>query len=111
MSVFDTALDTLFRDNSLAEDAVFTPAAGSAVDVRAVITRSQVDSFSLGRAGLRLSPSDQAVSIVADIRRSDVAVPKKGDSLTVGALTYPVREIPVLDAQSLTWRLTLGEPS
>jgi hypothetical protein len=110
-TVFDAAIDTLFADPNLATDATYTPAAGVGIAVRVILSRAPVDSFDVGRSGVRLAPPDQTRAFVADVRKSDVPQPRKGDSVVVAARVYPITAEPELGENLLTWHLTLGAPS
>ena len=83
MTIFDTAIDTLFDDDNLAVDATYTPAAGGPVSVR-VIIQEGVDLVSVGASDL----ADRRT--VIGIRKSDIAAPVKDDTLLVGVTTYTV---------------------
>jgi len=83
VTIFDTAIDTLFDDDNLAVDATYTPAAGGPVSVR-VIIQEGVDLVSVGASDL----ADRRT--VIGIRKSDIAAPVKDDTLLVGVTTYTV---------------------
>jgi hypothetical protein len=86
MTIFNTAIDTLFADENMAVDATYTPAAGGPVSVKAVLEHD-VDLMSIGDA----SVTDR--QIVIGIRKSEVAAPGRGDTVQIGASTYTVDSI------------------
>ena len=111
MSAFDAANDARFADPNLARDATYTPAAGAPIAVRVIKVTPQVSDRQFLQMGFQLSPASQAAAAHAVVRRSEVAEPAKGDTITIDGLTYPVRDIGDLDPLGLNWPLTLGKPS
>jgi len=83
MTIFDTASDTLFADGNLAVDAIYTPDGGAPVSVR-VIVEHDVELAAIGLSGV----SDRRTMI--GIRKSEIALPGRGDTILVGATTYVV---------------------
>lgn len=102
MTIFDTAIDTLFADDNLAVDAIYTPAAGGPVSVRAIktIEDDPTDVFS-GRQVVK--------KIKADIRVSEVTVVATGDSLLIGSTTYSITNPQIKDVDQLVWSMELIE--
>jgi len=83
MTVFDTALDTLFLDPNLGADATYTPSGGSPSAVR-VVVEHDVELVSVGVSDV----SDRRT--VIGVRKSDIASPGRGDTILVGSTTYTV---------------------
>lgn len=102
MSAFTAALDALFLDDNLADDGVYTPAAGGAVSVRVIQRRKQepTDVFSVGQVVNRLT---------ADIRVSDISSAADGDALDISSTTYTVRNPQRKDSAGLIWTVELQE--
>jgi hypothetical protein len=103
MTVFDTAIDTLFNDDNLAVDAIYTPDGGGApVSVRTIKTIEDdlTDVFS-GRQVVK--------KIKADIRVSEVATVAAGGELLIGSTTYKVTNPQIKDSDQLIWSMELLE--
>lgn len=83
MTIFDTAIDTLFNDDNMAVDAIYTPVAGGPVSVRVILTEG-VEIASAGFSDV----SDRRT--VVGIRNSEIDSPGRGDTILVGAITYTV---------------------
>jgi hypothetical protein len=86
MTVFDTAIDTIFTDENIAVDATYTPVDFFPVSVKAILEHD-VDLMSIGDA----SVTDR--QIVIGIRKSEVSAPGRGDTVQIGASTYTVDSI------------------
>jgi hypothetical protein len=86
LTIFDTAADTLFSDDNLAVDATYTPVVGSPVSVKAILEHD-VDLMSVGGSNV----TDR--QIVIGIRKSEVALPGRNDTVQIGASTYTVDSI------------------
>lgn len=109
MTIFAAMADTLFADPHLASDAIYTPPpapGGETVAVR-LMTRTPDANAGLGAAGFRFSVEEQGIALVADLRRSDVATPHKGGTLTIGERHYQIAAEPELDPAGLIWSLNL----
>ena len=98
MSAFQGMIDALFSDSALARDVLYTPVAGTARTIRAVI--KSPDRIIDVREMAIHTPT-----LVVDVRVSDVPDPGEGDTLTIGALTYAVQGEPVRDVENLVWTL------
>ncbi|MBI4184917.1 MAG: hypothetical protein HY521_13080 [Proteobacteria bacterium] len=105
---FARMIDACFA--RLGSAATYTPAGGAGVAVTAIARRPDRLEAPLGTPGFRLGPAAQAAALVADVRRSEVAAPARGDTLALGGLAYPVIEAEI-DSLGLVWRLVLGPPS
>lgn len=99
MSAFAAAVDVLFADINLAVEATFVPESGMPIAVRAIVRRpDRVVMF--GDARLT---SD---STMFDLRISEVADPRPGDSLDVAGVSYILFGEPVRDAERLVWTVS-----
>ena len=98
MSAFQEMIDALFSNSSLARDVLYTPVAGTARTLRAVI--KSPDRIVDVREMAIHTPT-----LVVDVRVSDVLDPNEGDTLSIGALTYVVQGEPVRDTENLIWTL------
>jgi hypothetical protein len=95
MSAFASAVDALFADPNIAEDALWKAGGvGDSVPVR-VIRKSpdRVAEFGESRAVLP--------SIVIDIRRAQAATIAEGDLIVIGAETFKIIGEPMGDALEL----------
>jgi hypothetical protein len=103
MSAFQGMIDALFSDSALARDVLYTPVAGTARTIRAVIKSPDriVDVRDI---------AIHTPTLVVDVRVSDVPVPNEGDILTIGTLLYAVQGEPVRDAENLVWTLDCTRP-
>jgi hypothetical protein len=98
MSAFQGMIDALFSDSALARDVLYTPVAGTARTLRAVI--KSPDRIVDVREMAIHTPT-----LVVDVRVSDVPDPGEGDTLSISALTYVVQGEPVRDTENLVWTL------
>lgn len=98
MSVIGDMIDALFADPALARDIIYTPVAGAAQTIRAVI--KSPDRIVDVREMAIHTPT-----LVVDVRVSDIATPQAGDTLAIGTLLYAVQGEPVRDAENLVWTL------
>lgn len=97
-SAFAAAVDTLFSDPHMADDAVYTPAGGDPVAVR-VIARQPDKTIDV--LGVTLA----SATTLFDLRVSDIAQPAAGDALETGGETYIVQGEPKRDAARLVWTI------
>lgn len=97
MNAFGAAIDAIFADRNVGEDALWrSGGAGVGVAVR-VVRRSPdaVVGFGDSRAVLP--------SVLIDVRRSDVAAPAAGDIVEVAGDTFEIIATPVADSLGLVW--------
>lgn len=80
--------------------ATYTPQAGAPVAVTVVLDQP-VETAGVGALRGRV-PATRI-----RLRKSEVAAPKRGDSVTIAAQTYKVESAPVLDAEGLVWTVGL----
>lgn len=102
MTVFATALATLHADANMAEAASFRRPPGAWVAVRVVRSMPMVIAGALGPVAAR------AVVQQADVMASALSVvPRRGDELRLGSVTYRVEEAEA-DNLGLSYRLGLA---
>ena len=95
---FAAANATMFADENITLEAIYTPDGGDAVSVRVV--PEQPDRLTgFGGAGI---VSDTAVFVVPV---AAVAAPAAGDQIEVGGATYTVQGAPQRDDLQLVWRI------
>lgn len=96
-AAFVAAIDAIFRDGNVAEDATWRPGdAGPGIAVRVVRkTPDQVVGFGDSRAVLP--------TVLIDVRRSDLADPLAGDTVEIGTVVLEIIGTPVLDSLGLVW--------
>lgn len=96
-AAFVAAIDAIFRDANVAEDALWRAGgAGDGTTVR-VVRKSpdEVVGFGDSRAVLP--------TLLIDVRRSDVADPAGGDTVEIGTGVFEIIGTPVLDSLGLVW--------
>ncbi len=98
MAAFAGLVDRLFADPNLGRDATWEPADGEPVPVRVVARRAEP------------SPSSAAARLWSettrfDVRVAEVANPRPGDRLVLGAEGFVVQGEPVRDRERLVWTL------
>ena len=98
MSIFAHAIDALFSDPNLGRDATCEPADGDPFPVRVIARRADAVS-EFGEARLWSDTTR------FDLRVSEVAAPRPGDRLILGAETFVVQGEPVRDGERLVWTL------
>lgn len=103
MSVFDTAMNTVFTDKNLGVNAVYTPVTGSVKTIRAVVrTPSEIID------GGRLITSAIYPAYLIDIKVADVPNPVEGDTVTINGEVFTVRA-PQHTAEKLIWQLDVDK--
>lgn len=109
---FEHAIDALFADRNLAGNgaaivtAEYRPAAGGSVAVTVIKVDLETAGPLLSQE-FRLSPDRQAVALLVDLRKSEIALPQRGDTVVIDGQTYIVGNTPQLDEEKLVWRLPL----
>lgn len=91
------------------KSAAYTSPEGAVTVCRAIVQRPVVDDVGFGTPGYQMSPERQAIALLADVRKSEVAEPKQGGMLSTEGRTYPIRSV-LLDTERQMWRLSLGRP-
>ncbi len=95
MTAFQGAVDATFA--AFGTDAVYTPAGGDPIPVRVIARRP--DTI-VGFGDTRI----HAETATFEVRASEVADPRQGDQLTVGAETFIVQGEPERrDPDQLVW--------
>ncbi len=103
MNAFADMLEVLHADPNIGVDAVYMRAPAAGIAVRASLSHPSDQLPGLGAVGVR------AGSITADVLGSQLGglVPKRADTLTIGAITYRVEDVE-RDPLGITFRLTLA---
>ena len=100
--VLEAALDAVFGDPNIAQDALYVPAGGDPVAIRVIARRpDQVLDFGNTRIHTKTS--------LFDVRVSEVPSPRPGDTLEVDGETFALQGEPVRDSERLGWTLD-GRP-
>lgn len=97
LSAFSEAIDAIFADENVAEDAIWRAGgAGAGVPVR-VIRKSpdEIASFGASRAIL--------LSVIVAVRGSEVASPASGDKVQIGTVVFEIIAEPRRDSLGLVW--------
>jgi hypothetical protein len=102
MSAFAAAIDALFADRTLAVDAVYrSGGADPGLPVRVILRRpDRIVEYGETRI------VSETVSI--DIRMSEAAAPRAGDSIDVDGTIYIIQGEPVRDPERLVWTINAG---
>ncbi|MFQ6552949.1 hypothetical protein AAD018_011490 [Aestuariibius insulae] len=101
MSVFSAAMDVIFTNPAMAVEAVWTSADEAQSRPVRLIWKRPDEELSFGQAQI------VAETAVADIRVLDLASPRQGDRLAIGALLYEVIGDPRRDREGLIWTMDL----
>ena len=96
MMALAAAMDDLFADPVIAEDAVYTASGGAAVAIRVIGRRADAVT---GFGDARLWSETARF----DIRTAEVASPRPGDRIEVGGEAYLVQGEPARDSARLVW--------
>jgi hypothetical protein len=101
----ETAADLagFFEPGEFGTAASYEPA-GGLPPLACVVTLSRPDERSeFGPAGVRVP------AVIADVRASEVADPREGDTLVAGSVVYRVVAASYADTERSIWRLELVE--
>lgn len=92
------AIDAAFRTWGV--DAAYTPAGGAPRTIRVLLSRPDeiVDVGGFAHVG---------AATMVEIRKSEIATPKKGDGLTIDGEAYKLGEPRQPDGRRLKWRASL----
>ena len=109
---FQAMIDVNFATFGIA--AEYFPLAGppQAVVTSSAVTVIPVQPESQGilqSQTFRLSAERQETARLIDVRKSEVALPKRVDRFVIGDIPYEVRGEPELDEEKLVWRCELVE--
>lgn len=107
MSVFSRGIDSVFR--ILGDAAVYytDPQGGARAQVTAIHYRDPDAGAQFASVDFKLSARNQAFAKVAEIRKSEVAEPKKNAGLEIEGQRYRVVSEPDLDETGEVWVLGL----
>jgi hypothetical protein len=98
MAAFAGLVDRLFANPNLGSDATWEPADGEPFSVRVVARRADaVTEFGGGRLW--------SETATFDVRVSEVANPRPGDRIILGAESFVVQGEPMRDRERLVWTL------
>ena len=100
MSAFAAAMDAIFTDANMAAEATWSPQGGAPLPVRVI--RKAPDELTTFGAARILSDTT-----LVDVRVSDMASPKPGDTIIIGADTFTIQGEPKRDRERLIWTLEL----
>ncbi len=100
MTAFAAAMDAIFADINMAVDATWYPAGGAPQPVR-VIRKAPDEVTSFGAAQIL------SETTLVDVRVSEMATPKPGDGIAIGADNFAIQGEPKRDRDRLIWTLEL----
>jgi len=100
MNAFAAAMDAIFEDANMAAEATWTPQGGAPMPVRVI--RKAPDELTTFGAARILSETT-----FIDVRVSDMASPKPGDTIIIGSDTFTIQGEPKRDRERLVWALEL----
>lgn len=96
-AAFGAAIDAIFRDANVAEDAIWRAGgAGDGVAVR-VIRKSPDEVVGFG------SSRTVMATVLIDVRVSEVASPASGDTAEISGEVFEIIGTPVRDGIALVW--------
>lgn len=98
MTVFAAALNALYRRHPEAVAAIYTPLTGAPVAVTVIRAVDSVDDTGRFTAGGTVHDRN-----VIHVRRSEIELPARGGSFSIGAETLIIDEDPQLDVEGLQW--------
>ena len=98
MTVFSTAIQTLFNDRNVAVDATFIPQIGVSKAVR-VITRSPDLYQNIGQSVI------ETPSLVLEVQVADCPTVSQGDQFIINTVTYTAQGEPRRDSERLFWQV------
>jgi hypothetical protein len=102
MSIFAEAIDDLFSDQNLSSLATYrVGGSGPETSIRTIFARPMRD-MAFGETGLA------AREFTASVRLSEIANPKRGDTIEIDNLIYKV-EVALHDSIDATAMLTLAK--
>lgn len=101
MTAFAAAMNAIFADANMAADAVFLPGGVPPGVACRVIRKAPDVTTDFGQGRFR------SATTVVDVRVSQIAAPRPGDGLTIGADAFTVQGEPMRDAERLVWTLDL----
>ena len=102
MSIFTEAIDDLFSDENLTCSAIYRAGGSGPQETIRVIFGRPMQDLAFGDTGAA------AREITASVRLSEVASPKRGDTLEVNSVIYKV-ELALHDSIDATAKLSLAK--
>ena len=100
MTAFAAAMDALFADVNMAVDATWYPAGGAPQPIRVICKApDEVTSF---RSAQVLSETT-----LVDMRVAEMANPRPGDGISIGAENFTIQGEPKRDRDRLLWTIEL----
>ena len=100
MNAFAAAMDALFADINMAVDATWYPAGGAPQPIR-VIRKAPDEVTAFGAAQIL------SETTLVDVRTSEMANPRPGDGIAIGAENFTIQGEPRRDRDRLLWTLEL----
>ena len=100
MTAFAAALDALFADGNIAQDAVYIAEGGAPQLVR-VVTRRADEVTGFGEARL------WSETTRVDLRVEEVQLPRPGDRIEFDGEAFLIQGEPVRDRDRLVWTVAL----
>jgi len=91
-------MNSLFNDQNLAVDALFTPVSGAPKVVR-VISRAPDAYQDIGQSVIETS------TLTLEVRVSDCPTIAQGDQFTINAINYKAQGEPRRDSERLVWQV------
>jgi hypothetical protein len=96
-SAFAAAVDAIFRDSHVAEDAIWRAGgAGGGVAVR-IVRKSPDEIVGFGNSRAVLP------TVIIDVRVSEVGSPAAGDTVEIDGDLFDIIGTPTLDSVGLVW--------
>lgn len=96
-AAFGAAIDAIFRDSNVAEDALWrADGAGGGVAVR-VVRKSPDEVVGFGNSRAVLP------TVLVDVRASEVASPASGDTVEIAGDLFDIIGTPTRDSLGLLW--------
>lgn len=97
LSAFSEAVDVIFTDDNVAEDAVWR-VGGTGVGVPVRVIRKSPDEIASFGASRAILPA-----VIIAVRGSEVASPATGDTVQIGAAVFDIIAEPRRDSLGLAW--------
>jgi hypothetical protein len=98
MNAMATAIDALFADPNLAQEATYRPADGDHFAIRLIARRADtVTEFGAARLWSETTRFD--------VRVSEVTAPRPGDRVVLNGEVFAIQGEPVRDRERLVWTL------
>lgn len=97
MSTFPPAIDAIFADNNIGEDAIWRAGGvGAGVPVR-IIRKSPDKIIGFGDSRVVIS------SVLVDVRTSEIALPAAGDTVEIAGGVFDIIAEPTADTLRFVW--------